>query len=302
MSSPFYYRVFTSIERNIWADEVERFIEESGLGLSVIGIVDEDDAEKLDAVPVELLLCDEDESEVATLVYDRLDASDVLAEEISEFQEVIQEMFPECNRSWVADKLAHSIGCYCFTVFDAGLLNENWDRLATLAEWLRDETNGIEQSDGGQITNEQGAVVLVTPFEDEVEEDDSDDEESDEEFDDDDDEFEEGDDEETAESDDWGADSVDDGSDDFDDEEEDCFSDEFDLESDSSEEYDEDDSSFEDESGDDDDSEEEEIDDSELEDEEESEDFVAAVRIGDRWVEKQVDSDESLEEFMRGEV
>ena len=39
-----------------------------------------------------------------------------------------------------------------------------------------------------------------------------------------------------------------------------------------------------------------------LEDEEESEDFVAAVRIGDRWVEKQVDSDESLEEFMRGEV
>ncbi len=70
MSSPFYYRVFTSIERNIWADEVERFIEESGLGLSVIGIVDEDDAEKLDAVPVELLLCDEDESEVATLVYD----------------------------------------------------------------------------------------------------------------------------------------------------------------------------------------------------------------------------------------
>ena len=312
MSSSFYYRVFTSVERNIWGEEIESFLEETGLGLNVIGVVDEDDERDLDAEPTELLFFDEDESEVASLVYDTLETSEFLSEEIAEFQGIVQKMLPECNRAWVADKLAHSVGCYCFTVFDAGFLNENWDRLATLAEWLRDETNGIEQSDGGQITNEQGAVVLVTPLEDGADDDAEDDNYETEDFDDGDDSDQLYDDETDSSSFDSDEEVEFDDSEDFDEESDeeyedvdedydDEFDDEYEDGDDSlhSDEYDEDDASFEDEPEDDDD--EEDVDDSELEVDDESEDFVAAIRVGDRWVEKQVDSDETLAEFMRGE-
>jgi len=174
----FYYRVFTTIDKNIWADEIDAFLNESNLGLDALGVVEEEDENNLEAVPCQVVLADDQGREVALLDYDRLEDSELLKEELEEFNALIDEMAPECNRAWVREKLAKVVGCYAFQILDPGFENANWDRIATLAGWLREETDGIEQSDGGQITNEQGAVVLATPDD----EDDDEDYESDEEF------------------------------------------------------------------------------------------------------------------------
>ena len=172
----FYYRVFTTLDKSIWANEIDAFLNESKLGFDALGVVDEEDENNLEAVPIQIVLTDDQGREVAVLEYDRREDSDLLKEEIEEFNSLIDEMAPECNRAWVRDKLASVVGCYAFQILEPGFEGENWDRIATLASWIREETDGIEQSDGGQITNEQGAVVLATP-DDEDDEDYEDDEE-----------------------------------------------------------------------------------------------------------------------------
>lgn len=172
----FFYRVFTTTEKKVWANEIEAFLERENVGLSLCGVVEEENADDLNAEPVEIIFFDPDKNEIASLVYDRLDDSDFLADEIEEFQACVDEMQPERNRAWAHERLAKTKSCYCFTVLEAGFDFANWDRLATLAGWLREETDGIEQSDGGQITNESGDVILVVPDDVDFDEDDEDDE------------------------------------------------------------------------------------------------------------------------------
>ena len=290
----FYYRVFTSVDKNIWANEIEARIAEAELGFELGAVVDEEDADNPDATPTELVLYDEDENPVASLVYDKLETSDFLADEIAEFTAVADAMSPERNREWVKAKLATTIGCYCFTVYEAGFFNVNWDRMTELAAWLREETNGIEQSDSGQITNEQGQIVLVVPDEDgfiyddedEVEEDDvvdleiidaeddfsEDDEDDEEEY------VVDDEDEEGGEYDEEDEESEED--DEFDSEE-----DEFDDEDD----YDDEEDDFDEDEGDD-------VDDDEFEE------FEGALLVNNEWVVKVVDSEEALEKFVEGEA
>ena len=54
----FFYRVFSTLEKNMWASEIENFLLEKQLGLSVCGVVEEDDVDDLDATPVELIFYD----------------------------------------------------------------------------------------------------------------------------------------------------------------------------------------------------------------------------------------------------
>ena len=222
----FFYRVFSTLEKNIWASEIENFLLEKQLGLSVCGVVEEDDVDDLDATPVELIFYDSEGREVASLAYDDVQTSDFLAEEIEEFQGYVDEMEPVCNRAWVRDHLAKSVGCYCFTVMKAGFEDPNWELLGTLASWLREETGGIEQSDNGQITNEEGSIVLLVP--------------------------------------------------DVDDEEEPEFAESAELDS------------------------EDELDD--YDDNNEFEEFEAAVRSGNKWLKKLINSEETFNEFLRGVV
>lgn len=222
----FFYRVFSTLEKNIWASEIENFLLEKQLGLSVCGVVEEDDVDDLDATPVELIFYDSEGREVASLAYDDVQTSDFLAEEIEEFQGYVDEMEPVCNRAWVRDHLTKTVGCYCFTVMKAGFEDPNWELLGTLASWLREETGGIEQSDNGQITNEEGSIVLLVP--------------------------------------------------DVDDEEEPEFAESAELDS------------------------EDELDD--YDDNNEFEEFEAAVRSGNKWLKKLINSEETFNEFLRGVV
>ncbi len=307
--SDFYYRVFTGVDKDIWASEIEARIAETNLGFELAGVVDEEDAENPDARPVELILYDEDENPVASLVYDKLETSDFLADEIAEFTEVADEMAPECNREWVKAKLARTVGCYCFTVHEAGFFNVNWDRMVELASWLREETRGIEQSDGGQISNEEGQIVLIVPDDDGFIDDDDDDVEEDEVVDfniiDAEDDFNGEDGEDVEEGED-----VDDEENFENEEEEEDEADSEDGEYDD-EEYGEDDEYGADES-EFDDSEEDSEDSSENDDDEDDEDddddgdgieeFEGALRINGEWVVKFVNSEEALEQFIAGEA
>ena len=89
----FFYRVFTPTEKSIWANEIEAFLEKENVGLTFYGVVEEESADDLDAAPVELLLFDPDENQIASLVYDSLDDSAFLADEIEEFQDCVDETY-----------------------------------------------------------------------------------------------------------------------------------------------------------------------------------------------------------------
>ncbi len=163
----FFYRVFTTVDKKLWLAEIEDYLEKEEIPLSAIPIVDEADEDNLDAEPIQILFVDDEDREVAILEFDALSDSEMLAEEVAEFRELVGEMLPERNRAWAVEKFASTTGCFAFQICEDGFEEANWDAVATLAAWLRSETNGFEQSDGGQITNENGAVVLVVPYDDE---------------------------------------------------------------------------------------------------------------------------------------
>lgn len=159
----FYYRVLTLKDVKISAEEIEKFIEDAKLNLTVFGVVEEEDAEELDAEPVEIILVDQNDRQVASLTYESTEDSDILLEELDEFQDFADDMEPKCNRPWVKETLKKVAGCYCFNVFTPGFDDQNWDALATIAGWLREQCDGFEQCDSGQITNLQGQVILIVP-------------------------------------------------------------------------------------------------------------------------------------------
>ncbi len=270
----FFYRVFTTVEKNIWAKEIEAFLNENDLGVDMVGVVEEEDKDNLDATPVCLIFIDGQDRELAALVYDKREESEILEDELDEFHSLVDEMAPEVNRAWVHEQLDKTVGCFAFEIKEAGLEEAAWSAIATIAEWLRNETNGFEQSDGGQITNENGAVVLTTP--DDFDEDDFEEFDEDDEDDEDDEEFE--------------------GEEDSDDSD---YEEEYEYGDDEEEFYD-------DEEDADDDSEEDEAsdgegeDDAEEDEDDEWENFVAAIRVGDAWVEKTIESEEDLDNFLAG--
>ena len=273
----FFYRVFTTVEKNIWAKEIEAFLNENDLGVDMVGVVEEEEQDNLDATPVCLIFIDGQDRELAALVYDKRGESEILEDELDEFHSLVDEMAPEVNRAWVHEQLDKTVGCFAFEIKEAGLEEAAWNAIATIAEWLRNETNGFEQSDGGQITNENGAVVLTTP-------DDFDD-----------DEFEEFDEDDEEEDSDEGEEESED-EEEFDDSD---YEEEYEYGEDEEEFYDDE----EDDSEDEDSEEEDGESDGEEEDEDEDdewENFVAAIRVGDSWVEKTIESEEDLDNFLAG--
>ena len=287
----FFYRVFTTVEKNIWAKEIEAFLNENDLGVDMVGVVEEEEQDNLDATPVCLIFIDGQDRELAALVYDKRGESEILEDELDEFHSLVDEMAPEVNRAWVHEQLDKTVGCFAFEIKEAGLEEAAWNAIATIAEWLRNETNGFEQSDGGQITNENGAVVLTTPddFDDdefeEFDEDDEDDEDDEEEFEDD---------EEEEDSDEGEEESEDE--EEFDDSD---YEEEYEYGEDEEEFYDDEEDDSEDEDSEEEDGESDDEDEDEDEDDE-WENFVAAIRVGDSWVEKTIESEEDLDNFLAG--
>lgn len=169
----YFYRVFAAVDKNIWGEEIEKFVEENNLGYNVLGVVEEEQKDDLNAIPVSLVLMDVDGRTIAEISYDKLGSSDVLKEELEEFHQYVDLMEPEVNRAWAHEQLNKTIACYAMAIHEPGFELANWDKISLLASWLRDETKGIEQSDSGLITNEEGAVILDVP--DDVDLDDEDD-------------------------------------------------------------------------------------------------------------------------------
>lgn len=163
----FYYRVFGKKNTDIWENEIREFLEENGIPLEVMGVIDEDDENDLEVTAPTLFFLDDDENILATLVKDTLDSSDMLQKEIQEFTEnILGEFYPVAHRGWVADAFKEVKVCFAFSL-NTDLIEEgdNWESIASLCNMLREESEGFEQSDGGMITNELGDVILIIPDE-----------------------------------------------------------------------------------------------------------------------------------------
>ncbi|MBQ6829092.1 MAG: hypothetical protein IJO46_13870, partial [Thermoguttaceae bacterium] len=102
----FFYRVFTTVDKKLWLAEIEDYLEKEEIPLSAIPIVDEADEDNLDAEPIQILFVDAEDREVAILEFDALSDSEMLAEEVAEFRELVGEMLPERNRAWAVEKFA----------------------------------------------------------------------------------------------------------------------------------------------------------------------------------------------------
>ncbi|MDO5580331.1 MAG: hypothetical protein Q4G69_04305, partial [Planctomycetia bacterium] len=124
---------------------------------------EEDFDEDFDGSEESFILYDSEKNPVAVLERNTLENSDLLELELAEFQKVVSNMLPKINRKWTSDFLKTVQVCFAFEIKKSGLKEENWEHLALIADMLRNESDGIEQSDGGQFTNESGDIILAVP-------------------------------------------------------------------------------------------------------------------------------------------
>lgn len=164
-SQDFYYRIFGRKLLPLWEDEIREFLQANDIPLEVLGIVEEEDAENLDAVAQELLFVDQQGNEIALMVCDTIEDSEILPAEIAEFRQLLHEYSPVVNRNWVDRFLGEVKVCYALLLNIENIGDDNWQSVAAVCDMLRYEVDGIEQSDGGMITNEEGNIVLVIPDE-----------------------------------------------------------------------------------------------------------------------------------------
>ena len=163
----FIYRVFGRETKKISYGELQAFLEGNNIPLKAIEIVDEEDEDDHEADYEQLLLCDPEGNEVAMFVWDDLKTSDVLAEELDDFREMLDELKPAVNRPWLKKFFDEVTCCYALFITDNGFEAKNWEALAQLTNMLRLDIDGIEQSDSGPITNEDGSIILDFELEDE---------------------------------------------------------------------------------------------------------------------------------------
>lgn len=162
----FYYRIFGKKMIQLDKNELDDFLKVNQIPFTVEKVIleDEDGDEDEESWSEDsFLLFDSQKNPVAVLERDTLENSDLLQLELGEFQDMIPMMLPEVNREWVSDYLKNVQICFALEIKKAGLNEDNWEYLALIADMLRAETDGIEQSDGGQITNEFGDIILVVP-------------------------------------------------------------------------------------------------------------------------------------------
>lgn len=162
----FYYRVYGQKEVEIWQQECEIFFKENNIPWKAVEIRDEENPDDPEYVTLEIL--DENDDVIAAMERDDL-SSPILRSELEEFQGLTEEMLPEINRNWFRKILEGVKICYVFSLDEDALGEENWDMFLDLTQMIRSKTEGIELSDDGQITNEEGYLALFIPPADEDE-------------------------------------------------------------------------------------------------------------------------------------
>ncbi|MDO5565656.1 MAG: hypothetical protein Q4G59_03290 [Planctomycetia bacterium] len=172
----FWYRVFGRKSVKLTIDELQTLLEENDIPLMAVEVVDEENADNLEEDSSDIMLCDPNGDGVALLEFDDMETSDVLPEELDEFRSMINDLKPEMNRRWLLKFFDQVTCCYVFFMTDYAFDPDNWEALAQLTDLLRTAVDGIEQSDSGPITNEDGDIALDMPkSDDEEDEDDAED-------------------------------------------------------------------------------------------------------------------------------
>lgn len=172
----FYYRVYGQKEAEIWQQECETFFKENDIPWKAVEIRDEENPDDPEYVTLEIL--DENDNVIAAMERDD-PSSPILHSELEEFHGLTEEMLPEVNRDWFRKILDNVKICYVFSLDEDVLGEENWDMFLDLTQMIRDKTDGIELSDDGQITNEEGYLALFLPPADDEEDEEDDEKEGD---------------------------------------------------------------------------------------------------------------------------
>ncbi|MDD3586357.1 MAG: hypothetical protein PHQ75_04180 [Thermoguttaceae bacterium] len=162
----FFYRVFGRKPVMWTRDELQNVLDENSIPLMAIEAVDEEDADDLESDPSEIMLSDPEGNIVALLEFDDLETSTMLPDELDEFRDMIDDYKPAANRDWLLKFFDQVTCCYVFTMLDNAFDQDHWEALAQLTDLLRMAVDGIEQSDSGPITNEEGDIVLDMPDDD----------------------------------------------------------------------------------------------------------------------------------------
>lgn len=156
----FFYRVFGRKSIKLTLNELQALLEENEIPLMALEVVSEENADNLEEDLAQILLCDPEGNDVALLEFDEITTSDVLPDEIDEFRAMVNDYKPEVNREWLVKFFDQVTCCYVFFMSDSAFDPDNWEALAQLTDLLRNAVDGIEQSDSGPITNENGDIAL----------------------------------------------------------------------------------------------------------------------------------------------
>ena len=81
-------------------------------------------------------------------------------EELKEFEEEIDDYYPESAGNWLKKYFKKVKTIYAFQIFTSTITKDGWDLLDKLREFLHEQLSGIIQADNEGFSNEEGYHIL----------------------------------------------------------------------------------------------------------------------------------------------
>ena len=85
---------------------------------------------------------------------------DLIAEEIEEFREEIEDCEPASAAAWLADYLTNIKTIYAFQLLSGTEADQGWEILGTVKDSIHEQVGGIIQADHEGFTEERGFQIL----------------------------------------------------------------------------------------------------------------------------------------------
>ena len=150
-----YIRVLGTLRRKASLDSIRAFLADEKFGATCE--IENPDADG----DWKSLIIKKGDTELAELDFDPIMETGTAKDEIVELSATIDEMEPEGNRLWAKEFLRKVNVVYCFRLLTGAHAGNAYDTIYALHGAIWNIVGGIWQSDMGEISNEDGAVILV---------------------------------------------------------------------------------------------------------------------------------------------
>lgn len=157
---PYYVRVLSTDRQKVTLQQLQSFITEESLPVSVIVEVGTKRSWKSVCIRHNAGV------DLADLEYAKVARGSLGGDEIQEFMNEMSSAKPATNAAWLREYLASVKSIYAFRILDVEKVTDGWETVRRVQEYVRC-CGGIIQADGEGFSNEDG-LHIIWQFSDDV--------------------------------------------------------------------------------------------------------------------------------------